>query len=339
MSAAQIGDLIEFEHKSYKCRGIVFNVYENSVAVDVSQNACFVKEGIESTIKKHTAYKIVKGSEDGADTDKLRGIKTISNYSKSKERLHLSEQLYDRSDLTKERYFIHKNEEKLSDNKICGLYGIPTGSWTKIKKDLLGSAPTEKEFKPKEKVAAPIEQTPVTEKKVIAIEVHDREVNRLNAIIEQLTQENTQLSVALDETQVSKQELEVKVHDSNKLHVELIAGLEKDNNDLKELLSKIMAERDNFEILANDSAMEVERLQREVTTYVQSQQTESPPVDLSVDKEMIESLRTSGVMELPEHEDGCSNCTEMREKFESQLAWFENFELYLHERIVSLLKR
>lgn len=47
-----------------------------------------------------------------------------------------------RKDLTAARYQNHKSEGKLSDDQIAKMYNIPKGSFTKIKKDLLGTGKT-----------------------------------------------------------------------------------------------------------------------------------------------------------------------------------------------------
>lgn len=63
---------------------------------------------------------------------------------------------YSRKDLTRERYLVHSVEEGKTDSMIRDMYGIPKGSFTKIKKDLLAQVePTEKE---------PLEVASTTEK-------------------------------------------------------------------------------------------------------------------------------------------------------------------------------
>src|SRR5690606_11536435 len=102
-----------------------------------------------------------------------------------------SKPVYSRKDLTLDRYLQHSKQEGKTDREIRTMYDIPSGSFTKFKKDLLAQLEsTEKE--PKEAAATVEEVQPAEETKpVVAPPVETSELESNVKLREQLDRKST----------------------------------------------------------------------------------------------------------------------------------------------------
>lgn len=134
MKIAEIGNIIEFKSTGTKgniCKGLVIEVKENVVIVDVRNDPFFQKEGLERTVVNHKNYKII-GNSDSAEA--INPVKTYQAPPTPVNKGASAKPMAKRDKLTVERYVQHK-KEKLIDSKIWELYDYPKSSAEKWKRD------------------------------------------------------------------------------------------------------------------------------------------------------------------------------------------------------------
>ncbi|MFY0744784.1 hypothetical protein AB1K09_20155 [Solibacillus silvestris] len=186
---------------------------------------------------------------------------------------------YSRDELTHERYLMHSVEEGKTDNMIRSMYGIPKGSFTKIKKDLLAqvdtdekeplevAAQTEKESdvalrqqlassEKRNEITADLQQQ--TERTIAELEQQLMRANNLYTQEQQYTAELKQM-VDFLENKVKAAEVQPVTTTSNE------AG-----PDYKALYEQTFDELEKTKIIAHDRLQTIEGLETKIDDIILS---------------------------------------------------------------------
>lgn len=137
--------------------------------------------------------------------------------------------VYNRKDLTLERYLQHSKEEGKPDREIRQMYDIPSGSFTKIKKDLL--AQLESTGNDSVEIAAAVEE----KVPIVAVKEEIAEPSGEVALRQRLAKSMTENAIIVDQQQQTEQtivELERQVLRANNL----LTVEQQHSNDLKQMV-------------------------------------------------------------------------------------------------------
>lgn len=186
---------------------------------------------------------------------------------------------YSRKDLTRERYLVHSVEEGKTDNMIRSMYGIPKGSFTRVKKDLLAQVePDEKE--PVEVAATTEKESDVTLRQQLASSEKRNEITadlqqQTERTIAELEQQLMRANNLYTQEQQYTAELKQMVDFlENKLEVAEVQFVTTTSNeaspDYKTLYEQTFDELEKTKIIAHDRLQTIEGLRTEVNEIILS---------------------------------------------------------------------
>ena len=198
-----------------------------------------------------------------------------------------SKPIYNRKDLTLERYLQHSEEEGKTDREIREMYDIPNGSFTKFKKDLLAQLePIEKQ---QSKVAATVEEAePIATPQITEPESdvvlrqqladlkrdYDSIANQLKQAIDNNTELQRQVVAAnnqLTQEQQFSGELRAMVDFlEGKLNDAEVSDTPVDGTNYRALYEQTNSELEKAKIIAQDRLQTIEGLKEKITEIVLS---------------------------------------------------------------------
>lgn len=175
-----------------------------------------LKQLNERIVKHNTEQSLQQWVER---SNKRKAKKSRENMMKAKGSNHMAKKepvtpIYKREELTAERFIRHRDEEGKTDRQIREMYGIPNGSFSKIKKDLLAAVePVVQE----PEVAVTTDEPEATENDVVLRQKYSKLETNYSTAVDQLKQAEQQIDELQNQVKAINNQLVIEQQHGNEL--------------------------------------------------------------------------------------------------------------------------